>query len=81
MSDERRAGIEAVTRLLVELHQRGVLTFSADADAIAAEILDRVRDARGDDEGKRDIMDVFRSDEAMRAFGVERSPQAEDHET
>jgi hypothetical protein len=42
--------------------------------------VDRVRVARGDDEGKRDIMDVFRSDEAMRAFGVDRSPQDEDHE-
>jgi hypothetical protein len=44
--------------------------------------LDRLRDARDDHEAKRDIMDVFRSDEAMRAFGVERSrsPQGEDHE-
>jgi hypothetical protein len=25
-------------------------------------------------------MDVFRSDEAMRAFGVDRSPQGEDRE-
>jgi hypothetical protein len=55
-------------------------TLAVKMAVAAVEAADRVRDARGD-EGKRDIMDVFRSDEAMRAFGVERSPQGEDHET
>jgi hypothetical protein len=84
MSDERRAETEHLIALELDrpsVYMGGPSMASRRKAKAILVILDRLRDARGDDEGKRDIMDVFRSDEAMRAFGVDRSPQDKDHET
>jgi hypothetical protein len=82
MSDERRAETEHLIALELDrpsVYMGGPSMASRRKAKAILVILDRLRDARGDDEGKRDIMDVFRSDEAMRAFGVDRSPQDKDH--
>jgi hypothetical protein len=89
MSDERRAEIEAVARAL---HEQG-FGFDIDADPVAREsmfsvarvVLDRLRDAQGDDEAARcgcnELLGGHR-DECPK-WGdppAARSPQGEDHE-